>query len=437
MRRWINLRFAVIALRSNKLRAGMTMLGVVIGVGAVIMIVSLGNGLRRSTELELEAWASGTMEIRAQFWGPVVSVYVEPVQGEPVLEGGGKGPGLPAPEPQMRGLEQDDVLALRMLATHVVEVVPQLETWAQVVYKGQWVPAGSVSGVTPEYLTVYRGEMKYGRFFTPEDEASAAPVMVLDETLVNYFLGAGVNPVGEVLHLTMQDVPQNYVIIGVLAKRKGIQGIAPRSILVPLRTAQLRLNQGPKNQINLIAARVDSRVPAERDYALAEINTILRARHGIATGAPADFFIQDTLEFSEERLRIVRTMTLVLSLIAGISLIVGSIGLMNIMLVGVAERTWEIGLRRAIGAEKLDILGQFLSEGVLIALAGGIGGLALGLGGSYAGSRLIEQLQGLAAVTPDVFVIALGVSLAVGMVASLYPAWQAAALQPTAALRRV
>lgn len=135
-------------------------------------------------------------------------------------------------------------------------------------------------------------------------------------------------------------------------------------------------------------------------------------------------------------MRIIRTITLVLSAIAGISLVVGSIGLMNIMLVGVAERTWEIGLRRALGAEKVDVLGQFLSEGILIALTGGFGGLVLGLASSYLASRLISQLEGLATVTPDVFVIAVGVSLLVGIVASIYPAWQAASLQPTAALRR-
>jgi putative ABC transport system permease protein len=436
MKRWINMWFAILGLQTNKLRAGLTILGVVIGVGAVIMIVSLGSGLRRSTELELEAWASGTVEIRAQWWGPVMEAFIAAEKEEDVRGDGTVPVPVPGPSAQPRGLEQDDVLALRKLATSIVEVVPQLETYAQVVYKGQWLPAGSIVGVTPEYLTVYRSQMKYGRFFTPEDEEAAAPLVVLDETLVNYAFGAGVNPVGEVLHLTVQEVPQNYVVIGVVAKRPGMQGIAPRAMLVPLRTAQLRLNQGTKNQISLIVARVDSRVPDERRYSVAEMNTILRARRDIVPGAPEDFYIQDTLEFSEERLRIIRTMTLVLSLIAGISLVVGSIGLMNIMLVGVAERTWEIGLRRAVGAEKVDILAQFLSEGVLLALAGGLGGLLLGLGGSYAGSMLIEQLQGLATVTPDVFVIAAGVSLAVGIVASIYPAWQAAALQPTAALRR-
>ncbi len=428
MRRWINLWFAVVGLQSSKLRAALTVLGVVIGVGAVIMIVSLGNGLRRSTELELEAWASGTIEIRPQYWGPIVSVAFGPGKEPMIIDGG--------MEQQMPSMHERDLVALRTLATTVVEVVPLLETWAETIYKGRWVPSGGLAGVTPEYLTVYRSEMKYGRFFTAEDEENAAPVLVLDEGLVDYIFGAGANPVGEVLRLSQQNIAQNYTIIGVVAKRRGMQGFGSRALLVPLRTAQLRLNQGPRNQIGMIAARVDSRVPSERRYSVAQITTILRARRGIALGAQEDFFIQDTLEFSEERIRIVRTMTLVLSLIAGISLVVGSIGLMNIMLVGVAERTWEIGLRRAIGAEKVDILVQFLSEGVLLAVTGGIGGLVLGLIGSYVGSRLIEQLQDLVTVTPDVFVIALGVSLAVGIVATIYPAWQAAALQPTSALRR-
>jgi len=442
MRGIINFWFALLALRSNKLRSVLTMLGVIIGVGAVIMIVSLGNGLRRSTELELEAWSSGTMEIRAQMWGPWLEVSLGPPKEE-AIKGGGTGPvpePIPGPGPilsQPRGLQTEDAQALRALATTVFDVAPQFEAYAQIVYRGQYLPAGGVTGVTPEYLSVYRYKLKFGRFITANDEACAAPVVVLDESLVDWALGPGVNPVGEVLRFSMEDVTQSFTIIGVLAKRRGLQGIAPRAVLVPLRSAQLRLNTGDRRAIHMIAARVDSRVPAERTYAVAEINTILRARRDIAAGSPADFYIQDTLEFSEERIRIIRTMTLVLSLIAGISLIVGSIGLMNIMLVGVAERTWEIGLRRALGAQKLDVLAQFLSEGVMLALAGGVGGLALGVLGSYVGSNLIEQLQGLAAITADVFLIALGVSLGVGIVASIYPAWQAAALQPTAALRRL
>jgi putative ABC transport system permease protein len=198
----------------------------------------------------------------------------------------------------------------------------------------------------------------------------------------------------------------------------------------------MRMSTEGKNVISYIAARVDERDSARRKTAVAEINTILRARHAIPAGSPEDFMVQDTLQWSEESMRIVRTITLILSAIAGISLVVGSIGLMNIMLVGVAERTWEIGLRRAVGAEKIDVLLQFLCEGVLIALLGGVGGLALGLAGSFLASRLIEQVKGLATVSVEVVAIAVVVSLVVGMVASIYPAWHAASLQPTAALRR-
>ena len=436
MKRAINLWFAILGLRTNKLRSGLTTLGVIIGIGAVIMIVSLGNGLRRSTELELEAWASGTMEIRTQWWGPYLQVSAMPMVEGGLVAGGGKLVPPIGPTQQARGLESADVLAVRSLATTIVEIVPLLETWSNIIYKGQYVPAGGVVGATPEYMTVYRNEIKYGRFFNLEDEASAAPVVVLEEALADEVFGPTVNPVGEILHFMVGEILQNYTVVGVLATRPGMQGISSRSVVVPLRTAQMRMDTESKNRISMIAARVDARVPAERRRAVAEINTILRARRGIATGSPEDFSVQDTLEFSEESLRIIRTMTLVLSAIAGISLVVGSLGLMNIMLVGVAERTWEIGLRRALGAEKVDILSQFLSEGILLALLGGVGGLVLGLVGSYVGSNLVQQLKGLATVTPDVFVIALGVSLAVGIVASIYPAWQAASLQPTAALRR-
>jgi putative ABC transport system permease protein len=440
MRRWVNLWFAVLGLRTNKLRSGLTTLGVVIGIGAVIMIVSLGNGLRRSTQIEMEAWSAGTVEIRAQMWGPVMAVeYTDVTAAQKSLEAQGEtsNPSVPMlVAQQARGLEAADVLALRQLATRVRGVVPSLETWGDVIYKGQYVPNPGITGVTPEYLTVYRNAVKYGRFFNAQDEETAAPVVVLDESLVNEVWGRGTNPVGELLRVSREGVTQSFVIVGVLVQRPGIVGIGPRSLLMPLRTVQLRLSTGAKNEISMIAARVDSRVPSERKRAVAEMNTILRARRGIASGAPEDFSVQDTLQWSEEQLRIIRTITAVLSAIAGISLVVGSIGLMNIMLVGVAERTWEIGLRRALGAEKIDVLGQFLSEGILIALTGGAGGLALGLGGSYLGSRLVSQLKDLATVTPDVFVIAVGVSLLVGIVASIYPAWQAASLQPTAALRR-
>ncbi|HNT06135.1 MAG TPA: ABC transporter permease, partial [Anaerolineae bacterium] len=345
------------------------------------------------------------------------------------------GPGVPQ-QSQPRGLEAQDVEALRRLATRVVAITPLYEGWAQVIYKGQYVPNPGIDGVLPEYLTVFRTTMKYGRFVTLEDNDQAAAVVVLDESLVDQVWGKGANPVGETLRIVQSDVPQVFTIIGVTSRRPGVVGIANRAVLLPLHTAQMRLSTEGKTIISYIAARVDDRDSARRKTAVAEINTILRARRGIAAGSPEDFMVQDTLQWSEESMAIIRTITVILSAIAGISLVVGSIGLMNIMLVGVAERTWEIGLRRSVGAEKSDILLQFLSEGVLIALLGGAGGLALGLGGSYVASRLIEQVKGMATVSAEVVAIAVIVSLIVGVLASIYPAWRAASLQPTAALRR-
>jgi putative ABC transport system permease protein len=440
MKRLVNLWFAVLGLRTNKLRSGLTMLGVVIGIGAVIMIVSLGNGLRRSTQEQMEAWSAGTVEIRPQYVPYVMDVSAIEMEKAAAAAGGKAGalygPGLPQPMSQPRGLEPMDVVALRRLATRVVQVTPLYETWAQIIYKGQYVPNPGVQGVLPEYLTVFRTTMKYGRFFTQEENDLAAAVVVLDETVVDEVWGKDANPVGETLRLVQQDVPQLYTVIGIMKKRPGVVGISNRAVLIPLHSAQMRISTEGKTVISYIAARVDERDAGLRKTAVAEINTILRARRGIASGSPEDFMVQDTLQWSEESMAIIRTITMILSAIAGISLVVGSIGLMNIMLVGVAERTWEIGLRRAVGAEKGDVLLQFLGEGVLIALLGGVGGLALGLSGSFLASRLIEQVKGMATVSPDVVAIAVLVSLLVGVVASLYPAWRAASLQPTAALRR-
>lgn len=432
MKRLVNLWFAVLGMRTNKLRSGLTMLGVVIGVGAVIMIVSLGNGLRRSTQEQMEAWSAGTVEIRPQYVPVMMAVTSVELKG-----GDSPGmPGIPQPIYQPPTLDAMDAIALRRLATRVVEVVPLYETWGQLIYKGQYMPNPGVQGVTSEYLTVYRTTMKSGRFFTEEDNSRAAAVMVLDETLVDEVWGKGANPVGETVRVAQQGAPQIYTVIGVMNKRPGVVGISNRAVLVPLHSAQMRLSTEGKNVISYIAARVDERDSTLRRTAVAEINTILRARRGIAAGSPEDFLVQDTLQWSEEQMQIIRTITIILSAIASISLVVGSIGLMNIMLVGVAERTWEIGLRRAVGAEKSDVMLQFLFEGVFIALLGGIGGLLLGLVGSFAASRLIEQVKGMATVSPDVVAIALLVSLVVGVAASLYPAWHAASLQPTAALRR-
>ncbi len=440
MRRPVNLWFAIQGLGGSKLRSALTVLGIIIGVGAVIMIVSLGNGLSRSTIEQMEVFGRGNIEIRSMsgYMGGPVMVEVAVSSSMPVgatAQGSSSKERFTMAPPQ---IDPRDVEALRKLGTSLDGISPELEiNGVTIVHHGKSVPAWQVIGVEDEWLQVYRREMHSGRFVNDADEEEAAPVAVIDQLLIKQFFGEGANPIGQTLHLTVNNERTvNFTIVGVLASDAEYSRTSG-TILVPLRTAQVRLHTGARNDISMIGVRVDSRDPEERKYAVAQANTILRARHGLGAGAQEDFQINDTLEYGEEMTRITDIMTLVLSLIAGISLVVGSIGLMNIMLVGVSERTWEIGMRRAIGAQQSDILSQFLSEAVLLSLVGGVIGMALGIAGSYVVGQLVEDLRGHVTVTPDIIAIALIVSMVVGVLSGLYPAWRAARLQPTQALRHM
>lgn len=432
MGRLINLWFALLGLRSNKLRSALTILGIVIGVTAVIMIVALGNGLRRSTEEQMEAFSQGTIEVRASM------AYARPMTR--AVSGGGvviveeERGGSPMRSPQLR---MKDVEALERLGTFIDGVAPQFETYGTVVYQGKRLDLGQIIGVTPSYVQVYERRMLHGRFISAVDELTLAPVMVIDEMASDRLFGVGVNPVGREMIVSFGEVPQVYTIIGVLAS-DGRYSRTSWAALVPLRTAQRRLNNsGSQEPVTFIAVGCEFRDDAQRRLAVAEVNTILRASRGLEPGVPEDYSVNDTLAFREEAMQVTRLITIVLSLIAGISLVVGSIGLMNIMLVSVSERTAEIGVRRAMGARRSDILGHFLWEAVMLALVGGVTGLVLGSAGSYLVGGLVEQLQGMIAVTWDIIVIAVGVSSVVGIAAGIYPAWRAALLQPTEALRHV
>ncbi len=431
MNRPVNLWFAIVGLSTNKLRAALTTLGIIIGVAAVIIIVSLGDGLRRSTEKQMEAFSSGTIEVRPAYKLGRPMVFSEAISKEEIISMSSSF------QPQrMAQLSPRDVEALRRLATSVTAIAPVVEANGTVVRNGKQVTYDSILGVTLDMLATYQRSMKLGRFFSEAEQQSAAPVAVLDEGLASRVFADGEDPLGQILHFTTQGVTQNLTVIGLLRKR-GEATSTSGSIYVPLRTAQLRLSSARSDEVNLIALRVDSRKNADRQFAVAQINTILRARRRLAQGAAEDFNVNDTLGFREEMSTILNTITAILSLIAGISLIVGSIGLMNIMLVSVSERTWEIGLRRAVGAQQGDILAQFLAEAVLLSLVGGAVGLALGVTGSYAVSLAVESIKGMVRVTPQIALIALGVSSLVGIAAGIYPAWRAALLQPRAALRHL
>jgi len=438
MIRVVNIWFGLLGLKTSKVRSALTILGVIIGVAAVIVIVSLGNGMKRFTTQQLEDMSSGTIEVRP---GGLMGAYMEPVMVEYVEAGGSvvremKGVGM-SQRGQRPRLDDADVDALRRLATTVNGLSPQMEVYAPAIYKGEQMPSGRIMGVTPEYLHVYKRELKYGRFVTAFDNAEAAPVVVIDEEMAKGVFGADVDPVGEIIHISYQNVPQNYTIIGVLAAKGPSWGPTGNSLILPLRTVRVRMKQEAGSGVDFIAARVDSRVSEERQYAVAQINTILAVRRGIEPGTMEDFQVRDTLAYMEEQAQIINIMTLVLSLIAGISLLVGSIGLMNIMLVSVSERTAEIGVRRAMGARQADILAQFLSEALLLSLAGGLIGFGLGVLGSQIVGNLIEELKGMVVVTADIIAIAIAISSTVGVLSGIYPAWRAARLQPTEALRHI
>ena len=438
MIRVVNIWFGLLGLKTSKVRSALTILGVIIGVAAVIVIVSLGNGMKRFTTQQLEDMTSGTIEVRP---GGMMGPYMDSGRMEysgpegqvvRVIEGGG---GMqPQRQPQ---LEEADVEALGRLATTANGLSPQMETYATAIYKGERMPSGRIMGVTPEYLYVFKREMKYGRFVTAFDNAEAAPVVVIDEEMAKGVFGADVDPVGEIIHVSYQNVPQNYTVIGVLAAKGPSWGPTGNSLILPLRTVRVRIKQEAGSGVDFIAARVDSRVSEERQYAVAQINTILAVRRGIEPGTPEDFQVRDTLAYMEEQAQIINIMTLVLSLIAGISLLVGSIGLMNIMLVSVSERTAEIGVRRAMGARQADILVQFLSEALLLSLVGGLIGFGLGVLGAQVVGNLIEELKGMVVVTADIITIAIAISSTVGVLSGIYPAWRAARLQPTEALRHI
>ncbi|NLG28437.1 MAG: hypothetical protein GX557_11030, partial [Chloroflexi bacterium] len=364
MFRPINAWFGLLSLRSSKLRAALTTLGIIIGVAAVIVIVSLGDALRRYTEKQIESWNSGLIEINPMYgyYRSAMPVAVESVKG-----GGGYFPG-PVQQPQ---LELEDMEALERVAQSIDGVTAYFETWGSVVYQGkQSQMGGSIVGTTPSFMHVNKKTLASGRFFTEWDNDTAAPVAVINEMLANSIFGKKTDPLGKTLRVTANGLTQNITVIGVIDNPTDNWDRTTSALVMPMRTAWLRFSTGGQRPVNYISVRLDSRERAEREFAVAEISTILRARRGIGPGQLDDFQVYDSLGYgyADQQTKVLNAITLVLALIAGISLLVGSIGLMNIMLVGVSERTPEIGLRRAMGARRSDVMGQFLTEAVLLSL---------------------------------------------------------------------
>ncbi|MFL5344448.1 MAG: ABC transporter permease [Hyalangium sp.] len=392
---------ALDAIVANKLRSLLTMLGVVIGIAAVITMVALGAGAQAQVEARLKTLGANVLTVRP---------------GQSFAGGVGRGQAL---------LSVDDAEALRANPQDILAVAPEMETRIQVEY-GPSNANMSVVGTWPSYFGINNYQIAAGRLFTDAEDRGRRRIAVLG-ALVGGQLG---NAKAEALvgqTLRIGGVP--FEVIGVLAE-KGAQGFSnpDESIYVPLATAQFRIMG--TDRVRSIGVQAVSQ--EKMDDAMVEINQILRREHRLRPGQEADFNIRDQASLLSTVQETTQTFTLLLAGIAAISLVVGGIGIMNIMLVSVTERTREIGLRKALGARPSDIMMQFLIESLVLCLVGGALGLLLGVGGSFA----LQQFAGWNTdVAPQSILVAFAFSGGVGVFFGIWPARRAASLTPIESLR--
>jgi putative ABC transport system permease protein len=399
------LREAFAAMMANRMRAALTMLGMVIGVAAVILMLAIGRGVEDSVSKSIASMGS--------------NLFI-------VLSGSSAQGGLRMGSGNAPTLTLDDAAAISELPG-VLAVAPTQPGGAQVVYgSANW--GTQVNGTTPEYLDVSSWGLASGAIFDDSDVRGATRVAVLGQTVVDNLFGAE-DPVGRTIRI--KNAP--FVVVGVMSRRG--QSLDGRdqddTVLVPVTTAQRKLFgaqfQGTVRFIT-VKAESEAAMPRVED----EINALLKERHRIRDGADPDFTVRNLTAIAETAAQATRMMALLLGAIASISLVVGGIGIMNIMLVSVTERTREIGIRMAIGAARSHILWQFLLESIVLSLVGCLIGVALGVAGAYIVSHTTE-------ITTIVSVgsVALGFSVAagIGVFFGFYPARKASKLQPIEALR--
>ncbi|OJT26812.1 multidrug ABC transporter substrate-binding protein [Archangium sp. Cb G35] len=399
---------AVRSLLRSKMRSFLTALGIIIGVGAVIAMVAIGDGARASVQKVFDAMGTNMLIVMS---GSTNS-------------GGARGGFGSQPT-----LTWDDLEAIRTQLPSVRAAAPEMRTNTQVFSEDQnWTT--SVTGTTPDYFGVRGWSIATGRRFNEADVEAGAKVAVIGQTVVEKLYGAGFDPVGQVIRI--KKTP--FTIIGMTA-RKGQSPMGQDyddSILVPATTFQRQLQSQSLGKYITGVLNVQADATAGTAKAQQDVTALLRERHRLAEDAPNDFDVRDLSELANSRQQSTETLSLLLASIAAVSLVVGGIGIMNIMLVSVTERTREIGVRVAVGARPRDILAQFLIEALTLALLGGLIGAAVGLG---VARFLASQFQWPLLVRPDVIFIALGFSALVGVGFGLYPARKASQLDPIDALR--
>jgi putative ABC transport system permease protein len=397
----VSIRIAWRAIAANPLRSLLTMLGVIIGVASVVAMVAIGQGARHAVTQQVEALGSNLLTVFAgvQRFGGVATA----------------GP--------VRTLTLADAEAIAREVPNVAGVSAEFSRQAQVVFREQNTST-QISGVTPQFPAVRNFHPVAGSFITEEDMRRRARVAVLGQTVARQLFGDG-DPVGQ--QVKIRGV--TFTVIG-LMEPKGATGFFDRDdvVFVPLSTAQRRLfGVDYVRSIYVQVASSEAMEAAQNDVA-----ALLRQRHRLGPAQEDDFTIRSQADVLQAITGVSRTMTLLLGGIAAVSLIVGGIGIMNIMLVSVTERTREIGIRKAVGARTQDILTQFLVESVMLSVSGGLVGILVGA----LGSRLVTQLAGWATLlSPQAVLLAFSFAVAVGVFFGLYPAQRAARLDPIEALR--
>ncbi|HZX94539.1 MAG TPA: ABC transporter permease [Myxococcales bacterium] len=402
-----SLRTALRALRKNKLRSLLAMLGIVIAVGAVVATVAIGQGAQAKVAQQMESLGTNLLMV---------------LPGSIAMHGVATGSGA------TQNLTRDDATAIeRDLTSSIAAVAPINRTGAQVVYGDQnWFT--QVQGTTAAYLQVRSWNMAQGETFGREEDASAAKVCVLGKTVVDKLFLPGAPVIGE--QIRVKHVPCK--VIGVLAS-KGQTSFGQDQddvILMPWSTVVRRLIGSQADTVGQMM--VSARSPSQVDDAEREVTALLRQRHHLTDQAEPDFQIRNLAEMQDAMKQSTQTIAYLLEAVAAISLIVGAIGIANVMLVSVTERTREIGIRMAVGGRSRDILVQFLTEAVVLAIVGGLIGLVIGVGVSRWMSVRFEWPGLLSPIAMVGALLGAGFS---GVVAGFYPALRASRLDPIDALR--